>query len=39
MPLLFVPRGIQVVIAPLNILRQQNVNTLAKVSISVISDL
>jgi ATP-dependent DNA helicase RecQ len=40
MPLLFVPEGIQIVIAPLNILHPgpQNVNTSAKVGISVISD-
>jgi superfamily II DNA helicase RecQ len=37
MPLLFVPGGIQIVIAPLNILGQQNVDTLAKVGISAIS--
>lgn len=37
MPLLFVPEGIQLVITPLNILGQQNVDTLAKVGISGIS--
>jgi ATP-dependent DNA helicase RecQ len=40
MALLVVPEGIQIVVAPLNILSpgQQNVNTSTKVGISVISD-
>jgi ATP-dependent DNA helicase RecQ len=33
MPLLFIPEGIPIVVTPLNILGQQNVNTLAKVGI------
>ena len=37
MPLLFVSEGIQLVITPLNILGQQNVDTLIKVGISRIS--
>jgi ATP-dependent DNA helicase RecQ len=37
MPLLFIPDGIQVVVTPLNILGNQNVDSLAKVGISAIT--
>ena len=37
MPLLFVPEAIQIVVTPLNILGNQNVETLAKVGIKAIS--
>lgn len=36
-PLLFCPKGIQIVVTPLNILGQQNVDDLARVGIKAIS--
>ena len=37
MPLLFIPEGVQIVVTPLNLLGKQNVNTLTKVEINMVS--